>query len=88
MPLRCLKDVRLKATSSGIRTHKRTAGDVLFDVGQELTFNYNLDCLGNDKTPCMCESKNCSGFIGVRPKVMANLYVLLQIQIFVSNCNA
>ncbi|XP_076824009.1 uncharacterized protein LOC143470047 isoform X2 [Clavelina lepadiformis] len=37
-------------------------------AGQELTFNYNLDCLGNDKTPCMCGSNNCSGFIGVRPK--------------------
>uniref|UniRef100_H2ZL78 Histone-lysine N-methyltransferase n=1 Tax=Ciona savignyi TaxID=51511 RepID=H2ZL78_CIOSA len=37
-------------------------------AGEELTFNYNLDCLGNDKTPCMCGSSNCSGFIGVRPK--------------------
>ncbi|XP_039261360.2 histone-lysine N-methyltransferase NSD2-like [Styela clava] len=36
--------------------------------GEELTFNYNLDCLGNDKTKCVCGSKNCSGFIGVRPK--------------------
>nr|XP_009860574.2 uncharacterized protein LOC100184753 isoform X1 [Ciona intestinalis] len=36
--------------------------------GEELMFNYNLDCLGNDKTPCMCGSANCSGFIGVRPK--------------------
>lgn len=36
--------------------------------GEELTFNYNLDCLGNDKTKCECGSENCSGFIGVRPK--------------------
>nr|CAB3264447.1 Histone-lysine N-methyltransferase NSD2 [Phallusia mammillata] len=40
--------------------------------GGELTFNYNLDCLGNDKTPCMCGAKNCSGFIGVRPKPQMN----------------
>lgn len=36
--------------------------------GEEMTFNYNLDCLGNEKTKCVCGSKNCSGFIGVRPK--------------------
>ncbi|RWS12499.1 histone-lysine N-methyltransferase NSD2-like isoform X2 [Dinothrombium tinctorium] len=36
-------------------------------AGSELTFNYNLDCCGNEKTKCMCSSKNCSGFIGVRP---------------------
>lgn len=39
--------------------------------GDEMTFNYNLDCLGNEKTKCMCGSKNCSGFIGVRPKVQS-----------------
>lgn len=38
---------------------------------EELTFNYNLDCLGNDKTKCMCGSSNCSGFIGVRPKAQS-----------------
>uniref|UniRef100_S4REP2 Nuclear receptor binding SET domain protein 2 n=1 Tax=Petromyzon marinus TaxID=7757 RepID=S4REP2_PETMA len=36
--------------------------------GTELTFNYNLDCLGNEKTVCMCGAPNCSGFLGVRPK--------------------
>jgi histone-lysine N-methyltransferase NSD2 len=35
--------------------------------GSELTFNYNLDCRGNEKTRCGCGAKNCSGFIGVRP---------------------
>lgn len=35
--------------------------------GTELTFNYNLDCRGNEKTKCVCGSANCSGFIGVRP---------------------
>ena len=34
----------------------------------ELTFNYNLDCLSNAKAICKCGSKNCSGFIGDRPK--------------------
>lgn len=43
---------------------------VLFHVaGMELTFNYNLDCLGNGRTECHCGAENCSGFLGVRPKV-------------------
>uniref|UniRef100_A0A8C2KXQ4 Nuclear receptor binding SET domain protein 2 n=1 Tax=Cyprinus carpio TaxID=7962 RepID=A0A8C2KXQ4_CYPCA len=36
--------------------------------GTELTFNYNLDCLGNEKTVCRCGAPNCSGFLGDRPK--------------------
>uniref|UniRef100_A0A8C2WZY1 Histone-lysine N-methyltransferase, H3 lysine-36 specific n=1 Tax=Cyclopterus lumpus TaxID=8103 RepID=A0A8C2WZY1_CYCLU len=46
----------------------------LVDVaaGTELTFNYNLECLGNGKTVCKCGAPNCSGFLGVRPKVRAN----------------
>ncbi|XP_063787606.1 histone-lysine N-methyltransferase NSD3 isoform X2 [Pseudophryne corroboree] len=36
--------------------------------GTELTFNYNLDCLGNGRTECHCGADNCSGFLGVRPK--------------------
>ncbi|XP_029459790.1 histone-lysine N-methyltransferase NSD3 isoform X1 [Rhinatrema bivittatum] len=36
--------------------------------GTELTFNYNLDCLGNGRTECHCGAENCSGFLGVRPK--------------------
>lgn len=36
----------------------------------ELTFNYNLDCLGNGRTSCHCGAENCSGFLGVKPKVM------------------
>ncbi|XP_055956003.1 histone-lysine N-methyltransferase NSD2 isoform X2 [Patella vulgata] len=39
--------------------------------GSELTFNYNLECLGNEKTICACGSDNCSGFLGVRPKSAA-----------------
>ncbi|XP_056426912.1 histone-lysine N-methyltransferase NSD3 isoform X4 [Hyla sarda] len=42
----------------------------LCDIPQEteLTFNYNLDCLGNGRTECHCGAENCSGFLGVRPK--------------------
>ncbi|XP_046335260.2 histone-lysine N-methyltransferase NSD2-like isoform X2 [Haliotis rufescens] len=40
-------------------------------AGSELTFNYNLDCLGNDKKTCGCGAANCSGFLGVRPKTAA-----------------
>ncbi|XP_065317367.1 histone-lysine N-methyltransferase NSD2-like isoform X2 [Gordionus sp. m RMFG-2023] len=35
--------------------------------GSELTFNYNLDCLGNEKKKCKCGATNCSRFMGVRP---------------------
>ncbi|KAL6033772.1 hypothetical protein STEG23_007761, partial [Scotinomys teguina] len=38
-------------------------------AGTELTFNYNLECLGNGKTVCKCGAPNCSGFLGVRPKI-------------------
>ena len=34
----------------------------------ELTFNYNFDCISNEKAACQCGSANCSGFIGDRPK--------------------
>ncbi|XP_061089973.1 histone-lysine N-methyltransferase NSD2 [Conger conger] len=37
-------------------------------TGVELTFNYNLECLGNGKTVCKCGAPNCSGFLGDRPK--------------------
>ncbi|KAM5340772.1 histone-lysine N-methyltransferase NSD2 isoform 1-T1 [Glossophaga mutica] len=42
-------------------------------AGTELTFNYNLDCLGNEKTVCRCGAPNCSGFLGDRPKTSAAL---------------
>ncbi|XP_076470902.1 histone-lysine N-methyltransferase NSD2-like [Babylonia areolata] len=44
-------------------------------AGSELTFNYNLECLGNEKTKCCCGSENCSGFLGVRPKTQTALSV-------------
>ncbi|XP_069379138.1 histone-lysine N-methyltransferase NSD3 isoform X4 [Paralichthys olivaceus] len=37
------------------------------DAGTELTFNYNLHCVGNRRTSCHCGSDNCSGFLGVQP---------------------
>ncbi|CAK6433357.1 unnamed protein product [Pipistrellus nathusii] len=42
-------------------------------AGTELTFNYNLDCLGNEKTVCRCGAPNCSGFLGDRPKTSTAL---------------
>ncbi|KAK3095090.1 hypothetical protein FSP39_010180 [Pinctada imbricata] len=44
-------------------------------AGSELTFNYNLECLGNDKTKCNCGAEVCSGFLGVRPKTAYALTV-------------
>ncbi|XP_050314892.1 uncharacterized protein LOC126749239 isoform X3 [Anthonomus grandis grandis] len=34
----------------------------------ELTFNYNLAVVGQEKKPCKCGASNCSGFIGVKPE--------------------
>ncbi|XP_044753544.1 uncharacterized protein LOC123312969 [Coccinella septempunctata] len=34
----------------------------------ELTFNYNLECVGTEKKICRCGAPNCSGFIGVKPE--------------------
>lgn len=38
-------------------------------AGTELTFNYNLHCVGNRRMSCHCGSDNCSGFLGVQPTV-------------------
>ena len=37
-----------------------------------LTFNYNYECRGDEKTICRCGAPNCSGFLGVRPKVSSS----------------
>ncbi|KAM9744520.1 histone-lysine N-methyltransferase NSD3 isoform 2-T2 [Menidia menidia] len=37
------------------------------ESGTELTFNYNLHCVGNRRMSCHCGSDNCSGFLGVQP---------------------
>ncbi|XP_053667793.1 nuclear receptor binding SET domain protein [Anopheles marshallii] len=33
-------------------------------AGEELTFNYNLESLGNSKRVCLCGAERCSGYIG------------------------
>ncbi|XP_053674364.1 nuclear receptor binding SET domain protein [Anopheles nili] len=54
-------------------TQKWTIGELrvigLFAIkdikaGEELTFNYNLESLGNSKRICLCGSVKCSGYIG------------------------
>ncbi|XP_029961600.1 histone-lysine N-methyltransferase NSD3 isoform X2 [Salarias fasciatus] len=37
------------------------------ESGTELTFNYNLHCVGNRRSSCHCGADNCSGFLGVQP---------------------
>ncbi|XP_044272222.1 histone-lysine N-methyltransferase NSD3 [Tribolium madens] len=37
-------------------------------AGTELTFNYNLECIGKEKKICHCGAPNCSGYIGVKVK--------------------
>ncbi|KAK5644485.1 hypothetical protein RI129_005785 [Pyrocoelia pectoralis] len=34
----------------------------------EVTFNYNLECIGKEKKICKCGAPKCSGFIGVKVK--------------------
>ena len=41
------------------------------EAGTELTFDYQLDSLGNEKKECHCGSKNCSGFLGERKMKVA-----------------
>ncbi|KAK0080937.1 hypothetical protein PV325_013077 [Microctonus aethiopoides] len=36
------------------------------DVGEELTFNYNLASDGETRKPCLCGAPNCSGYIGLK----------------------
>ncbi|XP_066151969.1 uncharacterized protein NSD isoform X2 [Euwallacea fornicatus] len=36
------------------------------EPGSELTFNYNLEVVGQEKKVCKCGAINCSGFIGVK----------------------
>lgn len=51
------------------RSHRPTLMNALRPAGTELTFNYNLYCVGNRRTSCHCGSDNCSGFLGVQPVV-------------------
>lgn len=57
---------------SSFSATKHTFNDKLsmcFPAGAELTFNYNLHCVGNRRTSCNCGADNCSGFLGVQPTV-------------------
>ncbi|XP_048876476.1 histone-lysine N-methyltransferase NSD3-like isoform X1 [Brienomyrus brachyistius] len=38
------------------------------EAGTELTFNYNLECLGDGRISCHCGAESCSGFLGMQPK--------------------
>lgn len=40
--------------------------------GEELTFNYNLECDGETRKPCLCGASNCSGFIGLKVQKQVN----------------
>jgi SET domain-containing protein len=42
-------------------------------AGSDLTFNYNLESKGQEKTICQCGALNCSGYLGVRPKTAAEM---------------
>lgn len=74
----CLIVTRLVCVCVCADTHTHTGGLCAYNLrsvcvaGTELTFNYNLECLGNGKTVCKCGAPNCSGFLGVRPKVGNN----------------
>ncbi|XP_076253540.1 nuclear receptor binding SET domain protein [Rhynchophorus ferrugineus] len=39
------------------------------EADSELTFNYNLEVVGQEKKVCKCGAPNCSGFIGVKAKI-------------------
>lgn len=41
--------------------------------GEEVTFNYNLECIGKEKKPCACGARNCSGFIGMKIKQVCSV---------------
>lgn len=53
-------------------------------AGSELTFNYNLQCVGTEKKRCCCGAPNCSGFIGVKVQKVCNVMNLLYSLFFVS----
>ena len=40
----------------------------LIPAGTEITFDYQLDTLGNEKKQCLCGSANCSGYLGLKSK--------------------
>ena len=63
------KNKNVQSSGSMIQTCCKIHSSHSLISGQELTFNYNFDCLGNEQTKCQCASENCSGYLGVKPKV-------------------
>jgi hypothetical protein len=41
-------------------------------LDSELTFNYNMDCLNNERAICRCGTKSCNGFIGSQKVIYLN----------------
>ncbi|XP_034950762.1 histone-lysine N-methyltransferase NSD2 isoform X2 [Chelonus insularis] len=41
------------------------------EVGEELTFNYNLASDGETRKPCLCGAPNCSGYIGLKAQKLS-----------------
>ena len=42
----------------------------------EVTFNYNLECVGTEKKVCNCKADICSGFIGSKAQKVSLLVTL------------
>ena len=55
------------ATKVGLFARKNIA------AGAELTFNYQLECKGDEKTACHCGADICSGFLGERAKSLKTM---------------
>lgn len=44
----------------------------------ELTFNYNLECVGKERKICRCGAPTCSGFIGVQKEKQVRCHLLFE----------
>lgn len=53
----------------------------------ELTFNYNLECLGSSKKICHCGSERCSGFIGSKYKENVNIFGIVHLTVETHWCS-
>jgi hypothetical protein len=46
------------------------------EPGTELTFNYQLECVGTTKKKCLCGAKNCSGKYGTGTSVTGSVQII------------